>query len=278
MNKHLSPVPFGSLYWRGLIVLLLFLSACAAPATPVIQDTPVPPQATPVPPQDTPIPLQVALAVQTDQQEITVGNPVAIVMSLNPPAAIAEATWTVVSGEGNLEKKTDDVVVFTPSQESDLAIIKVQGKTEAGLAFEQKITFRVIGATDKILVTQDTLQDGQTVPCENFIKGTYAETVTDPIWPVIYVGARFHFQDINGEAPPMHSGKWSDTVRFGDCTRSQSVNAGVPFQLLIVTAGPDCQAQIADYFLTARARGFPGVSGLADDCQEVVDRIVVTRE
>ena len=285
MNRYLSPTNVRSLYWRGMTLLLLFLTACAAPATPVIQATPVPPQ--------------VDLVIQTDQQQITVGHPVAIVMTLNPPVAITEATWTVLSGQGDLQEKTNDVVVFTPSTESELMIIQVKGKTEAGTPFQQTINFRVVAPTEApatqpvvekptvnvtvetqipSLVTQDTLQDSQTVPCQNFIEGTYDKTVTEQIWPVIYVGGMFHPQDDNGKAPRMEDGKWFDTVRFGDCSKPAAFNRGTRFQLLIITSGPVCQKQIEDYLATARARGFPGMPGLADDCHKVTQAITVTRE
>lgn len=288
MNRYLRLINFRSLCWRGLTALLLLLTACATPATPASQETPVA--------------HQVELAIQTDQQQISVGYPVAIVMNLNPPAAITEATWTVLSGEGDLEEKTKDVVIFTPSKQSDLTLIQVEGKTADGATFKETISFKVVAATQippeeptqvpaeepaatvnveettESLVTQDTLQDEQTVPCENLLEGTYAESVTDPIWPVIYVGARYHFQDENNAAPPMDNGKWFATVRFGDCTKPASFDSGKAFQLLTITAGPACQEQIAEYFATARAKNFPGVPGLVEDCEEVVDRITVIRE
>jgi hypothetical protein len=77
----------------------------------------------------------------------------------------------------------------------------------------------------------------------------------------------------------MDNGKWFGTSRFGACDRAPSVDRGKHFQLLIITAGPACQEQIATYFETARATGdYAGVRSMADDCHLALDPIVVIRE
>jgi hypothetical protein len=134
--------------------------------------------------QATAIPPQVNLEIQGDPQKLIVGHQVAILMTLNPQAAVAEAEWTVIEGKGDLQVKANEAVVFTPSEEAELMLIQVRGTTVDGVPFQKTINFKVVAAAEVAveptlaateppavgvtlvpeLITQDTLEDGQTVP------------------------------------------------------------------------------------------------------------------
>lgn len=120
-------------------------------------------------------------------------------------------------------------------------------------------------------------QDSQSVPCENLAKGMYSSDITNPIWPVVYIGGRFHPQDEGGRPPPMVNGIWYGTVRFGDCTMPPDHDRGNAFQLIIVTADEQVNRAFEDYLSDARLLNWPGMESLPEGVKEYV-RIVVTRQ
>jgi hypothetical protein len=122
-------------------------------------------------------------------------------------------------------------------------------------------------------------QNAQTVPCENLAEGTYdPATVTDPIWPVILIGSRYHPQDDNGGPAAKGDGRWWGTVRFGVCTEPEK-DKGKRFQLIVFSAGRECSALFEGYFARgASGGGWPGIPApLPKDCREQ-ERIYVDRE
>jgi hypothetical protein len=123
-------------------------------------------------------------------------------------------------------------------------------------------------------------EGGQSVPCENLAKGRYSSDITNSIWPVVYIGGKFHPQDEGGKAPPMVKGNWYGTVRFGDCKQPPGYDRGKVFQLVIVTANEQANKEFEDYLAACKAKptpSWPGMDNLPEGVKEYV-RIVVTRE
>jgi hypothetical protein len=96
-------------------------------------------------------------------------------------------------------------------------------------------------------ITLTTLEDGQTVPCENNAAGTYSEEVTEPIWPVVVIDNLWFPQDANFQPAFKSAGTWSQTVRFGDCNNLGPMS-GRTFHLLIVKAVPECHDFFVEHF------------------------------
>ena len=183
---------------------------------------------------------------------------------------------------------SSDVLIGQPGDEPGLPFEICAVATEQSLYRNQELGTPPAGPISCIevtrgrsaptdLVTLTSPQDSQLVDCGILAKGTYSPDITDPIWPVVYVGNRYHPQDEAGQAPPMVNGRWFGTVRFGDCTKPPEHDKGKAFQLIIVTAGEQCNQAFEDYLTDGRALGFPGMLSLPDDCQEHV-RIVVERK
>jgi hypothetical protein len=122
-----------------------------------------------------------------------------------------------------------------------------------------------------------SLQDNQTVPCENYAEGRYPLDLKDYIWPIVYIGGKYHPQDEGGKAASKADGKWYQTVRFGDCTQAAK-DVGKRFQLIIVTANEQANKVFEDYITTGQRTGaWPGMANLPQGIKEHV-RIVVIRQ
>jgi hypothetical protein len=121
-------------------------------------------------------------------------------------------------------------------------------------------------------------EDGQEVPCLNTARGTYSSDITNPIWPVVYIGLKYHPQDVDGTAARKQpDGKWYGTVRFGNCD-TPDVDRGKLFELLIVTADEQCNRAFENYISEGQSTGdWPGMDSLPGGCNEHV-HIVVIRE
>ncbi len=100
-------------------------------------------------------------------------------------------------------------------------------------------------------VTLTNLKDGQEVPCRLAIEGAYPPSVTDAIWPLVYVDGVYHPQDTpqgSGKSAVKAEGTWRGNVQFGDCAQSK----GQVFQLVIVTADRGANKAFEDYLTETR--------------------------
>jgi len=208
-------------------------------ATPVPPTaTPVPPTATPVPPTDTPAP-----------PTITPTHP----LIATPTTPSPDATPTPTPQRPTATPSEPPVATPTMLPE----VTPTLGPDTATLAYPE---------------------DGQSVPCENLAQGRYSSDITNLIWPVVYIGNRYHPQDEGGKAPPMFNGKWYGTVRFGDCNKPPDYDRGKAFQLIIVTVNDVANKAFEDYIARGQATGtWPGMDSLPEGVKEYV-RIVVIRE
>jgi hypothetical protein len=122
-------------------------------------------------------------------------------------------------------------------------------------------------------VTLTNLQDGQTVPCQNIVRGTYPLDLKDYIWPIVYVGGRYYPQDGGGKAAQKVGGNWYQTVRFGDCNQPQE-DVGRPFQLIIITANESANTEFEEYIKAVQASGsWPGLIELPPG---IVEHVLIT--
>ena len=123
----------------------------------------------------------------------------------------------------------------------------------------------------------DNLRQAHSLPCENLAEGTYAPDMNLPIWPVIFVGNRYHPQDQGGNPAQKSGGVWTAIVRFGDCNEPLSSYAGVLFTFYVYAADPACDQGFRDYLKTAPQNGYPGLEHLPNGCTKYV-HIAVTRQ
>jgi len=226
--------------------------------------------------------------------EVQVGKGVAIVTKVEPLEKL-NLKWSVSgTSEGKLNTDTGEQVVYTAGKKG-IDIVVAEGTTASGVPIKQTVTLTVVSEAPPItftptpsptqrvtltptpvIITLTYPQGDQFVPCENPARGTYPLDLTDRIWPVVYIGNKYHPQDEGGKAPPMVNGNWSGTVRFGDCTKPAE-NKGTPFQLIIVTANEAANKAFEKYLVTARDMGFPGMESLPAGFTEHL-RIAVTRQ
>ena len=130
-------------------------------------------------------------------------------------------------------------------------------------------------------ITLDSINDGQTVPCENTVQGTYSEKVIEPIWLVVLVENMWFPQDAKFQPVSKINGKWSGLVRFGPCTDPEG-DSGKDFQLLVIRAPEECHQQFDDYFDEGHRTGnWPGIpdNEAHSSCKEnIAIAISVTRD
>jgi hypothetical protein len=245
--------------------------------------------------------------------EVQVGKSVAIVAKVEPLEKL-DIKWSRSgTAEGKLNTNTGEQVVYTAGEKEGVDIVVAEGITASGVPVKQTVSLTVVGKavaqaptptvtpvlpTDTPVPPTDTpvpptptpqpspvapitltsLQDGQSVPCENLARGTYSADIRDHIWPVVYIGNRYHPQDEAGKAPPMVNGNWYGTIRFGDCTKLPDYDKGKAFQLIIVTADEQANKAFEDYIAREQAIGqWPGMDSLPEGVKEYI-RIAVIRE
>ncbi len=179
--------------------------------------------------------------------------------------------WTAARGQ--VEPADQPGAVYKAPGEPGKDTITVQVSNSGG-SVTKGVTIEVAAEGAGGAVALAIPQDGDTVECEVFAKGTYSPEVQDVIWPVVFVGGRYHPQDEGGLAPSKANGQWLGTVRFGDCTHPDT-DIGRTFQLVIVTADTQANAAFEAYLRTA-APNFRGLPGLPPGVTEHA-RIVVTR-
>lgn len=283
-----------------LLVISMWTIGCTSSPTPTSLPSPAPsplPSLTPSPAPTLTLqpPPTVTLNVSPGPQ-VPVGQGVAIVLNVDPYQQL-DWTWDVsgTSG-GQLNTKTGENVVYTAGKEG-VDIIVARAKTPSGDIVKQTVSISVIAAFSNSvpttsapltqvppatappsinMVTLTTPQSGQTVPCSNVASGTYPLDLEDAIWPVVYVGGRYHPQDEGGKGAQKISGNWYQTVRFGDCSQTTK-DIGQPFQLIIVTANASANTEFEKYIAIAQKSGiYTGLIELPDGVKEQT-RIVVNR-
>lgn len=268
-------------------------------------------------PQPTPTlsPVALVLDVNPNVKEIEAGTTVGIVARVATGEA-ASLRWSVTGNSGGkVSPETGDAVFYTAGNPG-VDIVTAEGTTAKGALVKERVSFNVVPASrpSPVLptatpvppvvtpvsptatpppaqaptptpqpptpgaITLTSLTDGQSVPCENLAKGTYPLDLKDRIWPVVYIGGRFHPQDDGGKAPPMVNGNWYATVRFGDCTKPPEYDRGKTFQLIIVTANDAANKAFEDYIAKGQATGtWPGMVSPPEGAKEHL-RIVVIRQ
>lgn len=276
-----------------LLTLSLVITGCnAAPA----------PSATPTPAQIAAAKPPTILLDVKPASEVQTGQGVAIVAKVEPYEKL-DLKWSVsgTSG-GKLSADTGEQVVYTAGQVG-VDIVVAEGKTASGTPVKQTVALTIVAAPPTAAPTQPptqvpsttapstitttspsastvtltSLQNNQTVPCENLATGTYTLDIKDHIWPVVLINNRYHVQDEGGKAPTMIDGNWFATVRFGECTKPPEYDKGKLFQLIIVTADSSANAVFEEYLKTAASKNWAGLPALPPGAKEYV-RIVVTRQ
>ena len=299
------------LFMMGLLCIVFF-TACGGPTptpTPVAQiptETPVPTN-TPIP-TNTPEPPRVEVNV-SESIELQLGESVTIQAEAsgagkityewtligvgdvseerNAPLIIYRAPESVedgkntaglsvtVSNEGGDTIKGVSITIVTPTPEPPTNTPPPLTNTSTPTPTEPTVTNTPTPPSGPITITNPT--NNESVDCENLAEGTYAEDITEPIWPIVFIGNRYHPQDEGGLAPPKVNGEWFGTVRFGNCNEPEK-DVGNRFQLIVVAAGQNCNQAFEAYLTKGQETGdWPGILRLEDDCKEHI-RIVVTRK
>jgi hypothetical protein len=264
------------------------------------------------PPPPTPMPQQItgSITPYNNKTELEVNQPATFEIGIIPTEAKAKVSSVNVYPDGQIggtctpSDKSMFTWYCTPAKESPVGMIladikgdfpDIQAKypvkavastqtlpstsvsTLAPTGTENTST-PTVSPTPSSPVTIDLFKDGEVVPCENRVEGTYSADIKDPIWPMVYISSRYHPQDDGGEPAIKSQGRWYATVRFGDCNDLPS-SAGKQFQLLIVTANTKCDQAFRDYLTQAhRDNKYPGMlqSPQALGCTEHA-HVVVTR-
>lgn len=213
---------------------------------------------------------------------IPVGDTAAI--AIHASGKDLEFEWK--AERGKLSSTSAPSVVYRAESPAgkDIVTVKVTG---AGGSTTRATVFEVVEAAStpsggpqpsgKSGVTLTNLENGDTVPCQVIARGKYSVDGVGTIWPVVYVGGRYHPQDEGGKAPTMLNGEWSGTVRFGNCDEPEE-SSGTAFQLLVVSADQKANAAFESYLQRAKKVGsYPGLDSLPDVTTAHV-RILVTRQ
>ena len=266
-----------------LLTLSLILSGCGSSTS---QPTPTPAIVKGGPPD-------VNIRMNPDATEVQVNAEVAI--SAETTGSNLQIKWS--AAKGKLSRTEGQSVIYTaPSTPGldtvDVTVISGEESTVKSIAFTviaatvAEVPTPPPSPTEPVAsptietgpVTLTTLQDSQTVPCENLARGTYSPDVIGHIWPVVYIAGRFHPQDEGGKAPSMVNGTWYGTVRFGNCNAAPTVDRGKVFQLIIVVADEQANKEFVDYLDSAKqAESWPGLETLPEGAPEYI-RILVTRK
>lgn len=235
MDTSRSLVQFLSCGGRGLLLALLLAAACSRAKPPEISEI-----------------------------RATSGNTIAVnaTASLTIDSSGSDLQFKWEAERGKISNPTAPSILYTApdSPGPDVVTVRVSG---AGGTSTKSKPFDVVASTETPhdrgsekggFVTLSDLRDGSTVPCEVSVKGRYSPDIKDFIWPVVWVGGRFHPQDSDGRAAPKVNGTWFGTVHFGDCRQPQK-DTGKTFQLFVVTVGPEGNKEFEDYLAECRRTG-----------------------
>ena len=204
------------------------------------------------------------------------------------PYQVLDWTWEVSgSSGGSLNPNTGENVVYTAGK-AGIDTVTSRATLADGTPLKQSVTINVEPAATEIppatetplppKVTLNGFQAEQKVPCMNNASGTYPDGLEREIWPIVFVGGRYHPQDEGGKAAQKANGNWYQTVRFGDCVSKPDLNVGVRFQLIIVTANESANAAFEAYISNGQQTGqWSGMTELPSGAEEQV-RVVVIRE
>ncbi|HEX7180781.1 MAG TPA: hypothetical protein VF756_02995 [Thermoanaerobaculia bacterium] len=183
---------------------------------------------------------------------------------------------------GTVSSPTAPSVLYTAPSTAGLDTITVEVHGEGGTTLRSTTieVGRASVTTEETpveqAVTLTSHHEGQSVKCEELAQGVYARDVTDSIWPVVYVGGRYHPQDEGGKPAAKSNGRWYGTVRFGDCQQPDSAHGQV-FHLIIVTTDEHANGVFKRYVEEASRKGsYPGLEELPKSATEQL-RVVVTR-
>jgi hypothetical protein len=203
--------------------------------------------------------------------------------SLTVEASGKELQFKWSAARGRVSSPSAPSVVYTAPSAAGQDTVTVE-VTGAGGTTVQSATFEVVPAAAPAeqnptaqAVSITSHHKDQTVSCEEPVQGRYAPSVTGPIWPVVYVGGRYHPQDEGGQPATMSDGEWYGTVRFGDCSNPAG-DEGRTFQLFVVTVDETANAAILKYFERTRKTGkYPGLIRLPKGTREYPPRLLVRR-
>ena len=256
-----------------LLISSMLLTACGGGEPPIPTTTP------------TKLPPTVKLTVST--VNVQEGKEAAILVELQPYAEL-EWKWEVSgSSEGTLNKDTGETVIYTAGK-AGIDTVTARAKLADGTPVRESVTINVEPAATEVPPPTDTpepprvtlaeLKPEQKVPCANSLSGTYPAGLEKHIWPVVYVGGKYHPQDEGGKSAQTVDGRWYQTVRFGNCDANPETDKGVRFQLIIFTANDSANAAFEAYISNGQKTGqWPGMTELPPGLEEQL-RIVVIRE
>jgi hypothetical protein len=154
----------------------------------------------------------------------------------------AAATSTIVTNTATADTSaTPSVISVTPSVPSPSPSPTIPTTSE--LPTTQEPTHTPLPQNTVVLTSH---REGQTVPCEDVIKGTHTLNNGERIWVVVRIGGRYYPQAPGGEYTTVQNDTWFSRVRFGDCGNPE-VDKGKTFELLVVSANERANTEFENY-------------------------------